>query len=96
MEAPHVANGHFSVSTDALYHRLHDEGVILDMRTERYFGLNQTGAFVWEALARNDSTTKIAKDMSDHFGISLDDAHRDVTTLTDELERNGLIKRLQP
>lgn len=96
MDAPHIPKDHLSVSMDALYHRLHDDGVIPDAHKERYFEHNQTGAFVWEAFDRNDSLAKMAKNPSDEFGVALNDAHRDVLGLIAGLERNGFIKRSNP
>lgn len=83
----------YVISPDAISQPLHGEVVVLDMRTEAYFGLNQAGALVWEALAVGETVDAMAQLLIDRYGISHEDALQDVTTLIHDLERRELIYR---
>lgn len=82
----------YTVSPDAFFERVHDEGVILDNKQELYFALNESGTCVWDAVASGESVETAAQHLADRFGITLDTARRDTAALIQELLSRGLLK----
>jgi hypothetical protein len=86
----------FIVSPEALFERLGDEGVILDTRTDIYFGLNATGRYVWETIAGGQSLNDAALRLVDQFAIPLNTARADTLAVVEELLHRQLIRPAEP
>ena len=50
------------------------EGVLVDLNSKKYCQLNETASFIWRALEKNLSPQDIAKEMFDHYDVSLERA----------------------
>jgi hypothetical protein len=83
----------FLILPHALCERVQEEGVILDSQTDTYFGLNESGMCVWEALASGDSIEEAAHHLVAEFGIPLEAARADAISLVRELIDRRLIQR---
>jgi hypothetical protein len=57
---------------------LPDGGVLLDIQSGGFFELNETGCTIWEGLIRHGSQDQAARELTDLFGISREQAARDV------------------
>jgi hypothetical protein len=82
----------FTVSPNAFFERVHDEGVILDNKQELYFALNESGTCVWDAVASGESVENAAQHLAERFGVDLDIARRDTYALVQDLLSRGLLK----
>ena len=71
-------------------------GVLLDLTTKFYFTLNDTGVFVWKTLLRQESASpeSLADALVAEFEVDLSVARDDVSSLVDELVREGLCTRI--
>jgi hypothetical protein len=80
-------------SPDVVFRALPDGGVLFCPRTEEYFGLNVTGAFVWEHLRPVcDSVEDLVAAFQRRFPDAPDGAARqDVLDLLNDLTSAGLI-----
>jgi len=81
----------FSVSPDAIFQRLHGEMVILDMTSDAYFGLNSSGAFIWESLSNGATIEETAMKLANRYPVEINRARRDTISLATELAARGLI-----
>jgi hypothetical protein len=78
--------------TDDLVYRTVDETVImLDLRTQHYLSLNRSGAELWPLIARGARRDELVDELRDRYGLSDDDAVRDVEGLIDQLATAGLL-----
>jgi hypothetical protein len=81
---------------DHVHHRgVHGEVVILDTKTDRYLGLNASGAVIWEALVNGGSPADAADLVAERFVVSMDVAQRDVEALVQDLVRLQLLEPAQ-
>lgn len=71
---------------------LEGEAVLLDLDSETYFGLNETGARFWALLASGSSLGRVLETMGEEYDAPLEVLHRDLEQLLGELERLGLIR----
>ena len=78
-------------SPDVVHRELEDGGVLLDLRTGGYFGLNETGSAVWELLADATTVDALVAELArrvDGVPSSVDD---EVWSFLDELAARGLV-----
>ena len=79
------------VSDDALSQEVGGEMVILDLRSEQYFGLDEVGARIWQLMQENGELQQVFDRMLDEFDVQADSLETDMMALLGELERTGLV-----
>jgi hypothetical protein len=78
--------------TDDLVWRVVDDTmVMLNLRTERYLSLNESGAELWPLIARGARRDELVEALRDRYGLSDEDASRDVKALVEQLQAAGLL-----
>jgi hypothetical protein len=69
-----------------------DELMLLHLRSERYFGLNGTGARMWEALTTTERIGQAVTVLQGEFDVSLDELQADLDELIGDLVSRGLLE----
>jgi len=82
-------------SPDALHQSLGGETVLLNLRTEQYFGLDETGTRIWELILASHSPEAIVDQLLAEFDVERSQAAADVERLVAELEQAGLVERAE-
>lgn len=76
-----------------VHHReISGEAVVLDTASDRYFGLNPTGAVAWSRITQGGTAEQAAEAVVAAFEVSLDVALADVLDLIRRLTESGLIQ----
>jgi Coenzyme PQQ synthesis protein D (PqqD) len=83
---------HYRITPAALVAPLEDGTVILNMRTNRYYSLNETGALVWSMLEQEQPRESIVARLVQTFDVSNADAEQAVAALFRELSAEQLIE----
>jgi hypothetical protein len=84
----------FAVSPDAAFATLDDGAVILNLRTKRYYSLNETGAAIWGMLDGGTTTvSELIGKLVDLYDVSDAEARRAVEQLLRDLEGEELVTR---
>ena len=81
----------YVVSPDAAFAALPDGGVVLHLRTKRYFSLNETGAAIWSLLESSASPEEIVERLARAYEVEAAAATRSVERLVAELAREELV-----
>lgn len=89
-EAP-GAGRRIDVPADVLVRELGGESVLLDLRTESYFGLDAVGTRMWSALARTRSLDAALDALDGVWDVERERLRRDFERLVDELAEHGLV-----
>jgi hypothetical protein len=76
---------------DLVYRAVDDTVIMLDLRTQHYLSLNRSGAELWPLITRGARRDELVQELRDHYGLSDDDAARDVGALVDQLTAAGLL-----
>lgn len=80
------------VDPDVVYSSLPDGAVLLSTREEVYFGLNRTGARIWELLQEAATVDELCSELRGDFPDAPNgQLRRDVLDLLGELEELGLV-----
>jgi hypothetical protein len=78
---------------DVLSRRVEDEVVLVNMRTNEIFALNQTGARLWELLLDGHDEGSSMDVLRSEFDVSDEALRSEVTSFFALLEGEGLIRK---
>lgn len=65
--------------------------VLLDLRSQRCFGLNATGATLWKELERCEPETRLVADLCARFDVSAEDAAASLDAFLHAMEERDLV-----
>lgn len=74
---------------------LDNESVLLNLETERYFGLDETGTRMWQAVTAAPNIDAAYQELQDEFDVESGLLRRHLTDLLGRLVDNGLLQ-IQP
>lgn len=67
------------------------ETVLLSLETQRYYTLNETGAWLWEHLAKPQPAGALAGALAETYDVDSETARDSVEALLDDLQREELV-----
>jgi hypothetical protein len=79
------------VQPDVLIRDVGGESVILDLKTERYLGLNGVGTQMWKALTTSDSVQAAFDHLLAEYDVDPEVLRRDLHDLIEKLIEQGLV-----
>ena len=84
-------------SPDVLFQNLGGEAVLLDLKTETYFGLNPVGTRMWELITAGEGSLGEAVDtLLGEFDVGRERLQTDLLRLAGELAAAGLVVLQEP
>ena len=81
----------FRPQPDVVSRRLDEQTVLVNLRTNKIFELNSTGARMWELLEGRPSESQIVAQLLAEFDVSQGQLEGEVRALLDSLLEEGLI-----
>ncbi len=82
----------WSVSRDVVSQRLDDEVVLVQLKTDCVYALNQTAARFWELLASKKSLDAIERQLEQEFAVDKPTLERSVARLLSVLRAKKLVR----
>ena len=79
---------------DVLARRLPGGAVLVHMRTNRIFELNETGARIWELLSEGLDRQGLLNRLVEEFDVDSDRAAAEMGAVLDQLGREGLVNAI--
>ncbi len=79
------------VPDEVLISGLQGESVLLNLNSERYFGLDEIGTRFLTLLSTSDSIQVAYEALLEEYDVEADVLRRDVTELLDEMIKQGLV-----
>ena len=76
---------------DVQWRRMGDEVVILDLRSARYFSLNETGTRLWSLIVAGASAERLVEELVEAWEVERAAAERDVEAFLADLRDRGLV-----
>jgi Coenzyme PQQ synthesis protein D (PqqD) len=76
---------------DVQWRRMGDEVVILDLRTARYFSLNETGTRLWSLIVAGASADRLVEELVGAWAVDRAAAERDVEAFLASLRDRDLV-----
>lgn len=81
---------------DKRYSNLNQDTVILDLKSEEYYGLNHVGSTVWRLLQKPVAVEEIQELILSKYDVGAEECFRDLKAFLENLEAQELIKVLEP
>jgi Coenzyme PQQ synthesis protein D (PqqD) len=76
---------------DTLVEELAGEAVLLNLASERYFGLDEVGTRMWQALTTADNVQAAHATLLSEYDVAPDVLRRDLLDLVQQLVEHGLV-----
>ena len=93
MGAMNIANEQvFGVSKDVLFQEVSGETVLLDLASEKYFGLDPVGTRVWQLLSEGVNLEAMLDTLLEEYEVGREQLEADVKDLLASLLDAGLVK----
>jgi len=83
------------VPSNVLIRFLDQESVLLNLETERYFGLDTVGTRMWQVVTTSRTVDAALAQLVEEYDAPLETLRTDLTNLLQHLLENGLIA-MQP
>lgn len=80
------------IPEDVLVREIDGDLVVLDLRSEKYYGLDEVGARFWAALANHRSVDGARRALLAEFDVQPNRLDRDLKRLLADLRAHGLVK----
>jgi len=85
-----------SVPESVLFRELGEESVLLNLDSERYFGLDDVGTRMYAVLQNAPSLQSACEALAAEYDAPLETIQRDLTELVDKLVGRGLLTLVDP
>ena len=81
-----------AVTQDTLINLIEGESVLLNLKSESYFGLDQVGTRMWTLLTTSDSIQSAYEALLDEYDVGAERLRQDMRDLIEKLIANGLVE----
>ena len=68
------------------------EMVLLDMESENYFGLDEVGTSIWQAMQDNAELSEVFKSLLAQYDVGEEMLEQDLMVFVEKLQESGLVK----
>lgn len=72
------------------------EMVLLDMESENYFGLDEVGTAIWQAMQEKESLQDVFEVLMEQYEVDEEVLQQDLSDFVAKLLENGLVKVVEP
>lgn len=84
----------YAANPDVVSTSLDDnESVLLNLKTRRYYTINETGSVIWNELKAGRSTEEIVSALTREFDITEEAARTHVDSFLEELMADDIVRR---
>jgi hypothetical protein len=84
-------NTSLKVSEDVVFRELDGEGVLLNLASGIYFGLDRTGTRMWQLIEQHGRLSAVLAALCDEYEAERETLERDLVRLASELSEKGLV-----
>ena len=87
----HTLPQRVEISKTVLFRELDGEAVILDLNSERYYGLDDVGTRMWQLLSEHGDVATVHAHLLAEYDVEPPQLANDLATLIDKLASAGLV-----
>lgn len=85
-------NHSLEISSEVLVHEIDGEAVLLDLRSECYFGLDAVGLDFWNALSESPTLVTAYERLRQQYSVDDGQLQQDLLEFTQSLASQGLVQ----
>ena len=68
------------------------EMVLLDMESENYFGLDEVGTSIWQAMQDKETLKEVFEVLLEQYEVEAEVLENDLSSFVEKLVESGLVK----
>ena len=68
------------------------EMVLLDMESENYFGLDEVGTAIWQAMQEKETLREVFEVLKEQYEVEAEVLENDLSDFVEKLVESGLVK----
>ncbi len=87
-----VAEMVVKASSNQISSNISEESVILNLKNDNYYSLNQVGTRIWHLIQEPTSVEGITAVLQEEYDVEREECQRCVLSLLEELNQHGLIE----
>jgi tRNA A37 N6-isopentenylltransferase MiaA len=80
------------VPVDVLIRELDGESVVLNLKSERYFGLDEVGTRIWTALSMSESIQSAYELLLCEYEVDAERLRLDLQNFVEQMVEHGLVE----
>jgi Coenzyme PQQ synthesis protein D (PqqD) len=80
------------VPSDVLIRELDGESVVLNLKSERYFGLDRVGTRMWTALSMSESIQEAYELLLNEYEVDAERLRLDLQNFVEQMVEHGLVE----
>lgn len=80
------------ISLDVLSQEVGGETVLLDLKSEGYFGLDEVGTRIWQLLQEKGETDYVFQKLLEEYDVNEAQLQKDIEDLVGKLVETGLVE----
>jgi hypothetical protein len=84
------------INDDVLFQELTGQGVLLNLKSGVYIGLDQVGTRVWTLLETHSLLSEIHNSLVAEFDVTPERCTEDLLALVDDMQKQGLVTVTTP
>lgn len=81
-----------AVPPEVLFSRIGDDAVLLNLVSETYFGLDEVGTDMWQAMVQSPSLREARQRLMQQYDVEAAQLDEDLRGLVGELIEHGLLR----
>lgn len=79
------------IAPEVIFREIGGEAIILNLKTERYLGLDEVGTRIWEVLQASGSVKSTFETLLEEYDVEASRLESDFNEFIDKLIENGLV-----
>ncbi len=81
-----------TVSETVFAQEVDGEMVLLDMNSEKYFGLDDIGTAIWQAMEKSGSLDEIFVSLQEQYEVEPEILKKDLLDFVEKLQEKGIVQ----
>ena len=87
---------HLQIAENVLFQAVADEAVLLNLNDNLFYGLDDIATRMWRLLLEHGQAEAVIQQMLQEYEVDEATLRSDLSALVQEMERRGLLCRVQP
>ncbi len=88
---PIPLSSNITISSNVLAQEINSETVLLDLKSESYFGLDAVGTRIWQLLQEHSGLQEVLDILLEEYNVTSEQLTIDIEELLTKLKESGLI-----
>ena len=90
-----MTQARYSAAPDALFQAVADEAVLLDLKSEKYFSLDDVGTRIWQMITEHQTIDAVVAQVMNEYDVADAVVRADVEALVAKLIAAGLLQQVE-